>query len=320
MPKVLVNGINIHYQISGQGPDLVLIHGATGNMAFWYLSSLAVLVQQFRVTTYDLRGHGYSDVPPTGYTSADMAADLYGLLDHLEIRQAHLLGHSFGGVVALHAAAFYPERVASLILADPEIPALRHLCNIREWPYWEAWKTRLREFGVDIPDDKWDDIGMLKQSLNIPMAYGLRKGQKRKSTRLLQLLENTTALSDFREIGELTMAKISQVEIPTLAIYGELSPFLPVCHYLIENMPDCKSVIMPKGHYHPALEPEKFVKHVIRFLHDPERFVTERLENRAIDRVEQRSVLDNIQPQSTSNSQNEKETGRRPGESQRRQI
>ena len=48
MPKALVNGVNIHYQVSGQGPDLVLIHGATGNMAFWYLSSLPVLTEQYR--------------------------------------------------------------------------------------------------------------------------------------------------------------------------------------------------------------------------------------------------------------------------------
>ena len=308
MPKALVNGINIHYQTSGQGPDLVLIHGATGNMAFWYLSSLPVLTQQFRVTTYDLRGHGYSDVPPNGYTSADMAADLLSLLDHLEIEQAHLLGHSFGGVIALHTASLYPERVANLVLADPEVPALRHLCDIHEWPYLDAWNARLREFGIDIPDDKWDDLEYgLRLSLYVPMAYGLRKGQKRKGTRLLRLLDNTTALSDFREVGGLTIDRITRVKHPTLAIYGELSPFLPTCHYLTENMPNCQSVIVPTGHYHPALEPEVFVRNVVKFLQDPEVFETERPESTVGRTTEKRSALDNLQRKQPADSQNERD-------------
>jgi pimeloyl-ACP methyl ester carboxylesterase len=297
MPRAYVNGINIHYQTSGQGPNVVLIHGATGNMAFWYMSSLPVLIKEFRVTTYDLRGHGYSDVPPSGYTSAHMSADLSALLDHLEIERAHLVGHSFGGVVALHTAALNPERVASLVLADPEIPALRHLCNVREWPYWETWNAKLREFGVHVPDEKWDDLDyVLRQSLYIPMAYGLRKGQKRKSKRLLRLLDHTTAINDFRELAGLTMKRIRHVTHPTLAIYGELSPFLPVCHHLKENMPHCESVIVPTGHFHPGLEPEVFVKHLRQFLHNPTEFVgKEQMESETVTRARQRSVLGNLQ-------------------------
>ncbi|MFQ6040561.1 MAG: alpha/beta fold hydrolase [Candidatus Poribacteria bacterium] len=304
MPKAFVNGINIHYQTSGQGPDLVLIHGATGNMAFWYLSTLPILKEEFRVTVYDMRGHGYSDVPPSGYTSADMAKDLVGLLDHLGIERAHLLGHSFGGVVALHTAALYEARVANLVLADPEIPALRHLCDVKKWPYWEAWNARLREFGIDVPDEKWDDLDyVLRQSLYIPMAYGMRKGRERKGKRLLRLLDNTTAINDFRELAGLTMDKIRQIPHPTLAIYGELSPFLPACQYLTENMPNCKSVIVPTGHFHPALEPEEFVKHLKNFLRDPENFAPTQQPKPQEDNASafaptytQQNILENLQP------------------------
>jgi pimeloyl-ACP methyl ester carboxylesterase len=297
MPKANVNGINIHYQTSGQGPDVVLIHGASANMAFWYMSSLPALIKEFRVTTYDLRGHGYSDVTPSGYTSADMAADLRTLLDHLEIERAHLVGHSFGGVVSLHTAVLHPERVASLVLADPEIPALSHLCNLKEWHYWEAWNAKLREFGIDVPEEKWNDLDyVLRQSLYIPMAYGIRKGKKRKSKRLLRLLDYTTAISEFRKFAGLTMDRIHQVKQPTLAIYGKLSPFLPVCRHLKENMPKCKSVIVPTGHFHPGLEPEIFVEHVTDFLRDPKGFVTkEQLECKKETQHAQRSVLHTIQ-------------------------
>ena len=77
MPYADVNGIRIHYQQTGEGPDVVLLHGFTGNLAIWiFIDIVDTLSSDFRVTTYDIRGHGNSDVPPSGYTSADMAADL----------------------------------------------------------------------------------------------------------------------------------------------------------------------------------------------------------------------------------------------------
>ena len=84
MPKAKINGLTVHYQQMGLGPDLVMIHGLFANLAFWYLSVLPALARNFRVTVYDLRGHGYSDMPQRGYTSFDMAADLHALLDTWE--------------------------------------------------------------------------------------------------------------------------------------------------------------------------------------------------------------------------------------------
>ena len=81
MPKIHANGLNFHYQQAGEGPDVVLIHGVTGDLSIWFLcKAMGVLGRSFRVTAYDLRGHGYSDVAPSGYTSADQAGDTDG--DH----------------------------------------------------------------------------------------------------------------------------------------------------------------------------------------------------------------------------------------------
>src|ERR1700694_3201933 len=77
MPKArLKSGLTLHYQQVGQGRDLVMVHGLTGNLAVWHLQILPLLWDDFRILTYDLRGHGYSDKPPTGYSADDMAADL----------------------------------------------------------------------------------------------------------------------------------------------------------------------------------------------------------------------------------------------------
>ena len=81
MPKLKANGLNFHYQQAGSGPDVILIHGVTGDLSIWFLcEAMGVLARSFRVTAFDLRGHGYSDVPRDGYTSADQAGDVDG--DH----------------------------------------------------------------------------------------------------------------------------------------------------------------------------------------------------------------------------------------------
>src|ERR1700691_2238393 len=102
MAKALVNGIHLHYQQFGEGSPIVMIHGITGNWPIWHLEIVPALMSGYRITTYDLRGHGYSDVPPTAYTTADHASDLRQLLDNLGIQRAHVMGHSFGADIALH--------------------------------------------------------------------------------------------------------------------------------------------------------------------------------------------------------------------------
>ncbi len=121
-------------------PDVVLIHGVTGDLSIWYLcQAIQTLGTTRRVTAYDLRGHGYSDAPPTGYTSADHAADLFALMDDRGIEHATLVGHSFGGVIALHAAVLAPERVDAVVLSDPYFPALRHLEDVSRWGHWQSF-------------------------------------------------------------------------------------------------------------------------------------------------------------------------------------
>jgi len=109
MPKVFARGINFHYLTRGEGLDIVLLHGVTSSLAAWYNGILFALeAAGFRVTVYDLRGHGLSDSTPTGYNSSEMAEDLLALLDALGLEQPMLAGHSFGGAVALHFALLHP--------------------------------------------------------------------------------------------------------------------------------------------------------------------------------------------------------------------
>jgi 3-oxoadipate enol-lactonase len=154
MPDVVVNGVRLYYQQSGSGPDVVLVHAVTSNQAVWMFSGLTdALAADFRVTTYDLRGHGASERPPTGYTSAATAADLRGLHADLGLGPALLVGHSFGGVTALHAAALHPEMVAGVVLSDSFFPGLRHVePNYGRPSIWTDLRETFAKVGVQLPE------------------------------------------------------------------------------------------------------------------------------------------------------------------------
>ena len=115
------------------------------------------LRQQFRVTTYDLRGHGYSAVTPNGYTTEDMVEDLKGLLDALGIQRPALVGHSFGADVCLHFSLLYPERVSRLVAIEPGLAALVHERKAEGWEGWNYWVEKLEEVGLSVPEDKRTD-------------------------------------------------------------------------------------------------------------------------------------------------------------------
>ena len=105
MATANVNGVNLAWQQFGDGPDVVLVHGLAASRAFWFLHYAVPLSRRYRVTLFDLRGHGYSERPQSGYDAVTMAGDLAGLLDHLGIERCDLIGHSYGGSVALEYAA-----------------------------------------------------------------------------------------------------------------------------------------------------------------------------------------------------------------------
>jgi pimeloyl-ACP methyl ester carboxylesterase len=130
--KILANGNTTHYQrMDAKGvdpaaaPTVVFIHGlGTDSLASFYLTLAApVAAAGINVLAYDLRGHGRSDCPDTGYTFQHFVTDLGALLDVLEIEgPVHLVGNSFGGTVAFGHALARPEQVASIVSIESEPP------------------------------------------------------------------------------------------------------------------------------------------------------------------------------------------------------
>ncbi len=271
MPKLAINGRNLHVQQAGSGPDVVLIHGLTGDLSIWYLcKAMTDLAASHRVTAFDLRGHGYSDVPPSGYTSLDHAGDVLALMDAIGAPNAKLVGHSFGAVIALHAAVLAPDRVEALVLSDPYFPALRHLEDLSRWGHWKAFEGEAADAGVTLTAEHWYDLGKFFDQVMHLDAEGLLKFRRAVGlpglNRLLRL-GNTTCGDDSRAEAGLTTEKILSVRLPVLAIYGDESPFLSTAEYLATHLPDCRQVLIPNAqHRAPEENPEAFTAAIGSFL------------------------------------------------------
>jgi len=217
MPKIRVNGIDLHYISVGAGADIVMLHGFLGNLAVWHLYMAPILRREYRVTTYDLRGHGYSDVTATGYTTADMAEDLRCFLDAMGLDRPILVGHSFGADIAMYFSLLYPERVPKLLALEPGLAALVHLRNDKNWIGWAAWVAKLEEAGIQVPEEKRTDAGFLLQlSLETPKFYGPARGLPRNREPLLHLIRNTTLLKDYEVVGDMTLEAVRTIRTPTL--------------------------------------------------------------------------------------------------------
>lgn len=270
MPKIrLASGLAVHYVQVGQGPDLVMLHGLTGNLAMWHLRVVPLLRPFFRILTYDLRGHGYSDCPPTGYTTVDMAKDLTELLDVLAIPQASLVGHSYGADVALSFAILDPQRVAKLVAAEPALPAVIQLHKDHEWAAWEMLSQALAEFGFSVPPDKQHDVDyMLHLAMQMPKLLGLTKGRARRPQQLLRLLQ-TSVIRDCTMPGVLDCVNITRIEVPVLLVYGVDSVFLKTYEFLRHTLPNVQEVLLPAsawGHLGPIEHPDIFAAAVREFV------------------------------------------------------
>ncbi len=274
MPILAVrDGLRLHVQQSGSGPDVVLLHGVTGDLSIWFLCrAMQELGKTRRVTAFDLRGHGYSDAPPTGYTSADHVEDLRALMDQLGIAHADLVGHSFGGVIAMHAAAEMPGRVDSVVLSDPYFPALRHLEDVSRWGHWQNFRQEAADAGVMLSDEHWYDIGrFFDQVRHLDGEALLRFRQAVGLPALGRLLRlgKTTCGEDSKAVAGLTAERIDAVAVPVLALFGEDSPFLATADYLVGRLPDCRKALVPGAkHRAPEESPEAFLRLLVAFLEE----------------------------------------------------
>jgi pimeloyl-ACP methyl ester carboxylesterase len=286
VPSALVNGIKLNYvqllDEEGGAPreDLIMVHGLATNMAFWYLKYAQEFASQFRVTLFDLRGHGRSEMPPTGYTPADLASDLAGLMDELGIRKAHFLAHSFGGVVTMNLACRQPERVQSLVLADSHISAVRHIETPSDWAFGESIQPMLDRHGLELESRdpyfghklltrvaEWQVRGFAVppelQQLAAPL---LGRSGSRTALQWLNLMRTTSAETELMGDDGLTLEQLRRFKFPILAMYGDHSQARLTGAELLEVWPHAEfRRVRDAGHFFPTSKPEEVISGCQRF-------------------------------------------------------
>jgi pimeloyl-ACP methyl ester carboxylesterase len=284
MPRAALSQTAINYTQLGLWTEgclpIVLIHGLAASSAFWF-GVTQCLGASPPTLLFDLRGHGRSSVTAEGYSARRMARDLLELLDFIGIESAVLVGHSFGGSVALHTALEHPERVRCLVLADVRLRLFQPRLTPSLWPKWQQRRDQLRELGLLLKDDELEaGIRMLTALARFSLDSGSDEnlpawvvsffGQRQSrfaAARWLDLVERTTLLQDITEEGWLTQETLKACRKPLLALYGDDSPLMTSGIKLKELLADTVLQCVAKaGHFFPAVKPKEFVGPLVAFL------------------------------------------------------
>ena len=212
---------------------------------------------------YDVRGHGRSSVPATGYDWEHYLADLRALLDHLRVERAHLAGISMGGAIALQLALEEPRRVASLALLDSALPGFAYS------PQFEDDIERLREaVRADGPR-----AALERHWLTHPIFDGVHRHPEAFAALRRMVLDYPAAdylhEAEYAPTERPAIERLHEVQAPALVVVGErdLPDFLIIADILAENLPHARKLVVPDAGHLPSLErPEEVNPALLSFL------------------------------------------------------
>ena len=266
MPKARMHGVNIYYEMTGEGFPMVWSHEFAGDYRSWE-AQVRFFARRYKVITYNDRGYPPSDVPtePDAYSVENSVEDLYQLLCHLKIEQAYVAGLSMGGGVALNFAIAHPEMVRALAIAGTgsgtvsreeweraAIESARLLETQGMAPVLETYAQRPNRISLQRKDPRgWQDF--CYQFLH---HSGLGSAL---TTRGVQLKRRT--------IFELE-PRLKALEVPTLIMVGdEDQPCLEPALFMKQTIPHSGLVVFPRsGHAINLEEPDAFNQAVLDFL------------------------------------------------------
>ena len=258
MPQVEVNGQRIFYEDYGEGEtSVVFSHGYLMDHSMFDAQRDA-LRDQFRIITWDERGHGQTETSDDPFTYWDSARDVLGLLDALEVEQAVLAGMSQGGFLSMRAALTAPERVKALVLIDTQA----------------GTEDPAKLEGYDQLIEAWVAPGGPPQEV-LDIVTGLIIGPDHEGTpawhekwrgvgeqQMRQIYATLTGRDDIWD-------RIGEIAQPTLVIHGDQDAAieLPIAQRLAEGIPNAQLVVIDgAGHASNMTHPEQVNPPLRRFL------------------------------------------------------
>ena len=262
MPTARVNGIDLHYVEAGSGDPLLLIMGFGGDHLAWAFQTPA-FAQTYRVIAFDNRGAGQSSVPDVAYTTRMMADDAAGLLEHLKIERAHVLGVSMGGMIAQELALSHPRRVRSLQL---------HCTLARPDRYMHALIENWRVVRAKATPEEWMRVVALW--LFAPTTYTERPELVEAIIQTGIANPNPFTLTGFLRQGDAirahdTLDRLRQLAVPTLVSVADDDILVPprFARELAASIPGATlQTIARAGHCYFWERPDVFNTMCLEFL------------------------------------------------------
>jgi pimeloyl-ACP methyl ester carboxylesterase len=241
--QIEVNGIELSWEVTGDGEPLLWLHGAMGSGPDWrYIFDEPPA--GYRVIAPDLRGHGGSTNPDGTFTFKQAAADVLALLRHLELSKVKAIGLSGGGITLLHMATADPDAIAAMVVvsAPPYFPA-------------EA-RGFMKQFSPET-------VGAAEMAR-------MRERHPRGDSQIEQLFAMARGFADSYDDVSFTQPHLSTIDAETLIVFGDRDPLYPVslAFELYRAIPKAYLWVVPNGGHGPVFgeSAPQFASTVMRFL------------------------------------------------------
>lgn len=244
-----LNGIEIGYDIVGNGPPVLFTHGYQASRRMWAAQADA-LKDRYTAITWDLRGHGESGAPddPSRYSHELMLGDMNALLDAAGAERAVLVGHSLGGYASLLFRLQHPERVRALVLFGSG-PGYRDAEARQGWnDMAERFAQSVSKRGLEILQKASAEVSGATHRSPAALAHAARG----------MLAQKDSSVMD----------TITEIDVPTLVLIGsEDKPFIGSSQYMAKKIPGAELVMIEgAGHAASIEKPEAFNEALLGFL------------------------------------------------------
>jgi len=255
-------GTGINYDVDGTRthPPVIFIHGFPFSKEMWK-TQVEFLKKEYYVITYDVRGHGSSDVGDGQYTLEYFVDDLIGLLDHLKINKTAAVGLSMGGYITLRAAERNPERFRALVLCDTRSEADNNEGKIKRAAQAKSVKTEgMKKFSEAFVKT----VFYSKTFENNPASV----------SSIRQIIENTSPLAVAGTLTALAArtdatSSLYNIKIPVLLLVGQHDTLTPpsASNAMRQKIPNSLMHIIPDAaHLSNVENPSEFNSKLLQFL------------------------------------------------------
>lgn len=269
MPTIQANGITQYYEIEGEGPPLVFVHGAFVDLNLWD-PQVAALRERYRVVRYDLRGHGRTGAGSQAtYTIELFADDLHALLDALGLDRVVVIGLSLGGMVAQSFAVKYGDRLRGLVLCDTAVSTRLTLSDrLQRYVLFPRWLMHLTIRAVSAEGFTRFSFWLARQTRS--EAWLGRNERTRAYVRECMLaVPQEEYLKIYDAIYDFDLLDLGAINAPVLVINGEHESGSVFRHTeeILRRVPEAQARVIPDaGHTSNLENPAAFNALMMDFL------------------------------------------------------